>query len=77
MPRHMSTRQACVSSISENVIVKATTASAQPIAHALWITPSALPRASGRTSSATRIAPTAHSAPKPMPWKTRKTISIS
>ena len=53
------------------------TASAQPAAHALWMIPSACPRDSGRTSSATSTAPTPHSAPKPMPWKTRKTISIS
>ena len=39
--------------------------------------PSAFPRDSGRTSSATSTAPTPHSAPKPIPWKTRKTISIS
>ena len=53
------------------------TASAQPAAHALWMIPSARPRDSGRTSSATSTAPTPHSAPNPMPWKTRNTISIS
>ena len=77
MPRHISTRQALVSATSSNTIRYATTATAQPTAHALWITPSALPRDSGRTISATSTAPTPHSPPKPMPWKTRKTISIS
>ena len=77
IPRHMSTRHAVPSANSSNAIRYATTASAQPVAHALWITPSARPRDSGRTSSATNTAPTPHSAPNPIPWKTRKVISIA
>jgi hypothetical protein len=77
MPRHISTRHAVVSENNSNETRYASTASAQPTAHALWMTPSARPRDSGRTSSATSTAPTPHSAPKPMPWNTRKTNSIS
>lgn len=71
------TRQARSSPASENTRVYTTTASAQPTAQELWIAPSVRPRCRALAYSATRIAPTAHSPPKPSPWRARKTSSVS
>src|SRR4051794_20198664 len=56
MPRHIRTRQAVDSGKTSKAIRYATTASAQPTAHALWMIPRARPRDSPRTSSATSTA---------------------
>ncbi len=71
------TRQARSSPASENTSVYTTTASAQPTAQELCTAPSVRPRCLVLAYSATRTAPTAHSPPKPRPWRARKTSSVS
>jgi hypothetical protein len=46
-----------------------------PIAAPLCTTPSTLPRSLGFSISPSSTAPTAHSAPKPMPWSRRAASS--
>lgn len=71
------TRQARSSSRKEKTRVYITAAMAQPTAHELWTAPRVRPRCLALAYSATRMAPTAHSPPKPSPWRARKTSSVS
>ncbi len=71
------TRQARSPSASEKITVYTITASAQPTAQELCTAPRVRPRCLVLAYSATRIAPTAHSPPKPSPWSARNTRSVS
>src|SRR5207247_711836 len=57
---------------SVNTRVYMSAAASQPTAQELWITATARPRCLAEAYSATRIAPVAHSPPKPTPCNTRK-----